>query len=73
MFEVLNTFAEGVLKTNPFRNLDVHHEEVNMLLSFVQRQLLGNDGHQHSSAGNTLKPKKVQKNHLVLVSLQTLS
>lgn len=41
----------------PFRNLDIHHEEVHMFLSFVQRQLLCNDCNQHGGAGNTLKPK----------------
>lgn len=39
----------------PFRDLDVQHEEVHMFLSFVHRQHLGNDCHQHGSAGYTLK------------------
>lgn len=41
----------------PFRNLDIHHEEVHMFLSFVQRQLLCNNCNQHGGAGNTLKPR----------------
>lgn len=44
------------MRSYPFRNLDVQHEEVHMLLAFVQCQLLCYDGHQHGSAGYTLKP-----------------
>lgn len=38
---------------DPFGDLDVQHEEVHMLLSFIQRQRLANDCNQHGSAGYT--------------------
>lgn len=43
----------GSSMSYPFRDLDVQHEEVHMFLSFVQRQRLGNNCHQHGGAGYT--------------------
>lgn len=54
---VYTGLQEIVACSYPFRNLDIHHEEVHVFLSFVQRQLLCNDCNQHGGAGNTLKPK----------------
>lgn len=49
------TQVQSFSSSHPFGDLDVHHEEVHVFLSFVQRQLLGHDGHQHGGTGHTLR------------------